>query len=86
MATANMTVGRLAAATRLAWGHYYVTHDSDGWTVFDDRNPDGRARITDALEFDEAVEQAHHAWEDEDYGQGRARPLPVPPIGKVQGG
>jgi len=88
MAIAPVTVkGRLGAATRISWGHYYMTCDDDGWTVFDDRNPDGRARLTDALHFDEAVRFAHDSWLDESYGQGRAKPrTALPAFGEEGGG
>lgn len=70
------TRGRLKSATRIVYGHYYVTPDPDGsYFVFDDRNPDGRARLTDGLSFDGAVKFAHAAWTDEEFGQGRTQAI-----------
>jgi glutamate synthase domain-containing protein 1 len=68
------TRGRVQAATRIVYGHYYMAPERDGtFTVFDDRNPDGRARLAEDLSFDEAVTFVHEAWLAEEFGQGPAR-------------
>lgn len=60
--TRHTTIARLHAATRIAFGPFYVAPAEDGWGVWDARARRGSGCLADDMPFAKAVAYAHERY------------------------